>query len=108
MGFRFQKRIKLMPGVTLNLSKSGVSTSIGTTGARYTVGNGKRRATVGLPGTGLSYTQVQSTRTKKQPPAPPTEQFQSEEDGTDRALTTLLKTAMWCIGILVVVLWIAK
>lgn len=108
MGFRFQKRIKLMPGVTLNLSKSGASTSIGTKGARYTVGNGKRRATIGLPGTGISYTQVQSTRPSKQPPAPPTEQTQPEEDGIDRALNALLKTAMWSIGILVVVLWFVR
>lgn len=62
MGFRFQKRIKLLPGVTINLSKKGVSTSLGTTGARVTLGHGQKRTTVGLPGTGLSHTQV--TRTK--------------------------------------------
>lgn len=29
MGFRFSKRITLLPGVRLNISKSGISTSIG-------------------------------------------------------------------------------
>lgn len=58
MGFRFQKRIKLFPGVSLNLSKSGVSTSIGPRGAKVTVGNGRVRTTVGLPGTGISHTVV--------------------------------------------------
>jgi hypothetical protein len=28
MGFRFRKRIKLLPGVSINLSKSGISTSV--------------------------------------------------------------------------------
>lgn len=55
---RFQKRIKILPGITLNLSKSGISTSFGVTGARYTIGNGKRRTTVGIPGTGLSHTTI--------------------------------------------------
>lgn len=58
MGFRFQKRVRIFPGVTLNFSKSGVSTSFGGRGARVTVGHGKTRATVGLPGSGLSYTAV--------------------------------------------------
>lgn len=60
MGFRFQKRVKLFPGVTLNLSKSGVSTSVGIKGARITKGHGKTRATVGLPGSGLSQTVTSS------------------------------------------------
>jgi len=56
MGFRFWRRIKIAPGVTLNLSKSGGSLSFGTRGAKYTVGPRGKRATVGLPGTGLFYT----------------------------------------------------
>lgn len=28
MGFRFRKKIKIAPGISLNLSKSGVSTSV--------------------------------------------------------------------------------
>lgn len=61
MGFRFQKRVRILPGVTLNFSKSGVSTSFGVRGARITKGRGKTRVTVGLPGSGLSYTeQVQN------------------------------------------------
>jgi hypothetical protein len=62
MGFRFQRRIRLFPGVRINLSKSGVSTSIGTRGAHVTVGHGQTRETVGLPGTGLSYTTARPTR----------------------------------------------
>jgi len=55
MGFRFWRRIKIAPGVTLNLSKSGGSLSVGPRGAKVTVGARGRRATVGIPGTGLFY-----------------------------------------------------
>ena len=57
MGFRFQKRIKILPGITLNLSKSGVSTSIGPRGAKLNIGKGGVKGTVGLLGTGLSYSE---------------------------------------------------
>ncbi|MGE0701372.1 MAG: DUF4236 domain-containing protein [Hyphomicrobiaceae bacterium] len=56
MGLRFQKRIKILPGVYINLSKSGVSASLGGHGATVNVGSsGKRMVTFGIPGTGLSY-----------------------------------------------------
>jgi len=58
MGFRFQKRINVLPGVRLNLSKSRISTSLGGKGATVNVGpDGKPMVTVGIPGTGMSYRQ---------------------------------------------------
>ena len=64
MGFlRFRRTLRPLPGVRLNLSKSGVSTSVGTRGAWFTIGHGKTRETVGLPGTGVSYTEQQSIGT---------------------------------------------
>ncbi len=56
MSFRFWRRIRLAPWVTLNLSKSAASLSFGPRGAKYTVSPRGNRATVGLPGTGLFYT----------------------------------------------------
>jgi tetratricopeptide (TPR) repeat protein len=56
MSFRFFRRIRLAPGLTLNLSKTGASLSAGPRGAQFTVGTRGTRATVGLPGTGLYYT----------------------------------------------------
>ena len=53
--FRFSKRIKILPGVSINLSKSGVSASVGPRGAKVTIGKRGVRASVGLPGTGMSY-----------------------------------------------------
>ena len=58
MGFRFRRRFTVMPGVRLNLSKSGLSTSIGTRGAWFTFGRRGARTTVGVPGTGISYTKT--------------------------------------------------
>jgi hypothetical protein len=56
MGFRFQKRIRILPGVYINLSKSGVSASVGGHGATVNVGaDGRRMITLGIPGTGMSY-----------------------------------------------------
>jgi hypothetical protein len=56
MGFRFRKIISVLPGVKVNLSKSGVSTSLGGKGATVNVGSsGKKTLTLGIPGSGLSY-----------------------------------------------------
>ncbi len=52
MGFRFYRRIRLFPGLRLNLSKSGVSTSIGGRDHWLTLGRRDAQATVGQPGTG--------------------------------------------------------
>ena len=56
MGFRFRKRIRIAPGVNINISKSGVSTSIGGKGATVNIGKKGIRSTVGIPGSGMSYT----------------------------------------------------
>ena len=53
MRFRFWRRIRLFPGVKINLSKKGASLSVGPRGAKVTLGRKGVRATVGLPGTGL-------------------------------------------------------
>lgn len=55
MGFRFSRRIKLMPGVRLNVGLRGVSLSAGPRGASVTVGKSGVFGNVGLPGSGLSY-----------------------------------------------------
>lgn len=56
MGISFRKSIKLFNGVNLNLSKSGAGISFGPRGARFSVNtSGKANATLGIPGTGVSY-----------------------------------------------------
>lgn len=54
MAFRFRKRIRVMPGIYLNLGNNGVSTTIGPRGANINIGKGGAYLNTGIPGTGLS------------------------------------------------------
>lgn len=65
MSFRFRKSIKIAPGIRVNLSKSGVSTSLGRPGATVNISKRGVRSTVGIPGTGLSYTATSSQKARK-------------------------------------------
>ncbi|NDJ35259.1 MAG: DUF4236 domain-containing protein [Chloroflexi bacterium] len=51
--FQFRRRIKILPGVVANLSKSGISLSIGPRGLTYNIGPRGQFLTLGIPGTGL-------------------------------------------------------
>jgi tetratricopeptide (TPR) repeat protein len=55
MAFRFWRRVRLALGITLNLSKTTASLSLGPRGAKYTISPRGNRATAGIPGTGLFY-----------------------------------------------------
>lgn len=66
MGLRFRRSFKAAPGVRINLGKKGVSASFGVRGAHYTVhSSGRKTASVGLPGTGLSYMTSWSDKKKR-------------------------------------------
>ena len=53
MAWGFRRRIRIIPGVHLNLSKSGISTSIGIRGANVTLGKTGAYLNTGIPGTGM-------------------------------------------------------
>lgn len=55
MGFRFNKRLTIMPGVHLNLGLGGPSLSVGPRGASVNIGRRGVFGNVGIPGSGLSY-----------------------------------------------------
>jgi hypothetical protein len=55
MGWRFQRRKKLLPGVTLNVGKRGGGVSVGRRGARVSASGRGLTATLSLIGTGLAY-----------------------------------------------------
>src|ERR1700681_1362206 len=70
MGFlRFRRTLKILPGIRMNVGKTGVSWSFGRRGAHLTVGKRGVRTTVGLPGSGLSYTWDSSTTHTSRSPA---------------------------------------
>ena len=55
MGFRFRRSVRIAPGLRLNLSKGGVSATLGRPGASVNIGRRGVQGTAGLPGSGLSY-----------------------------------------------------
>jgi len=78
MAWSYKKRIKVIPGVYLNFSKSGISTSIGVRGARMTFSKSGTYLNTGIPSLGLYNRQKISDfkpSTDKQP------QQQVVEDG---------------------------
>jgi len=93
MGFRFRRSIGLGSGIRLNLSRSRASLSLGRKGATFNIGTrGTPRATVGLPGTGLSYTAKPwgSRRSRREVQAVPARQKTAPSTGgTFRSLIML-------------------
>ncbi len=57
MGWRFHRILNIIPGVRVNVSKGGLSTSVGPRGADINIGKHGVTTNAGLPGTGLSYRQ---------------------------------------------------
>lgn len=53
MAWNYRRRIRIIPGVHLNFTKSGISTSIGVKGASITLGKKGTYLNTGIPGTGL-------------------------------------------------------
>lgn len=67
MGFRFRKSIKICKGLKINLNKNSIGLSVGTRGARYSINSkGRKKATIGIPGTGISYSASSTNNHKKQ------------------------------------------
>jgi len=62
MGWRFRRSVRLLPGVKVNVSKSGPSLSVGRPGATLNFGKRGTRTTVGIPGTGISHVTQRSWR----------------------------------------------
>ena len=78
---RAWRRVRLAPGVTINLSRSGPSVSVGPRGSKVTFSRRGVRQTVGIPGTGVSATRqlpgggtvrtaTPSARRQAPPPSP--------------------------------------
>lgn len=53
MAWNYRKRIKIAPGIHLNLSKGGVSTSVGPKGAKISIGKNGTYLNTSIPGTGF-------------------------------------------------------
>lgn len=58
MGWRFRKSFSPLPGVRLNFSPRGISTSVGAGPFRFYAGSQGAAVTTRIPGTGISYRQT--------------------------------------------------
>ena len=93
MGLRFRKSISIMPGIKLNVGKTGMSVSAGVTGFRKTFHtSGRVTTSVGIPGTGLYYVDAKNTRTQNnrrstQTQENPTYSYESESNASRQSYT---------------------
>lgn len=71
MPFRFRKSISLGKGLRVNLGKRGASLSLGGRGATVNLSGRGTRTTVGIPGTGLSYSTSDSNSNDLNKTSPP-------------------------------------
>lgn len=63
MGLRFRKSQKLAPGIKLNINKKSSSVTFGKKGVHYTINSsGRKTSSIGIPGTGISYTKTTSKK----------------------------------------------
>ena len=102
MAFRLFRRIKIAPGITINLSKSGLSASAGMRGARVTLGPRGVRRTVGVPGTGVSYTENSSISK-----SPKRARRSNSPRPTDDEAHEQVSSAQGCLTIIVAIVIIA-
>ena len=115
MGLRFRKTISLLPGVRLNVSKSGIGVSAGIPGLRGSINtSGRVTGTASIPGTGISYVktkkifgnkkkdtkETKTTKAKaetKSKAKTKTEKALEEEVKTNSKAKTAAKVAKLCI-----------
>ncbi len=82
MPIRFRRTLRIAPGVKINFSKSGMSTTVGPKGFHFTFGKRGIRRTVGIPGTGIS--EVDYIK-KNETPAEKEKKEEAEERREERA-----------------------
>lgn len=67
MAIKFRKSIKIAPGIKMNLNKKSAGITVGGKGVHFTANtSGTKTTSVGIPGTGLYYTDVTNSKRKKQ------------------------------------------
>ena len=81
--FRFHKSLGILPGLRVNLSKSGPSLSVGPVGLRLNLGPQGIRTTAGLPGSGLSVINRKSWRSMRSPHSASGEKIEKCDDASE-------------------------
>lgn len=84
MGFRVRKSFKIAPGVRVNVGKKSAGVSFGTRGARVSINSRTgASATVGIPGSGISYTtSLNSSKKKRSSSSTSSDSYYSDDYGS--------------------------
>ena len=93
MALRIRKSIKIAPGVRINIGKKGISTSLGTKGATVNLSKRGARVTAGLPGTGISASQLYKSKRRLPAPTP-----QGEYSTAEWVVAWLMGEVMALVG----------
>ena len=88
MGLLFRKRIKIAPGIFINLSKSGASFTIGPKGANVNIGKNSAYVNTGIPGTGL-YSRSKITHNTKRSNTSPNQDLCNSNNNKINMITML-------------------
>lgn len=106
MGINFRRRKKILPGVYLNFSKNGISTTIGPKGANINLGKKGAYLNTGIPGTGIYSRQKISGSNNNPPnnsPNRPVKNFLSsspyKKSDKSKKITIILALFLGSIGI---------
>lgn len=100
MGWRFRKSFKIAPGVKFNLNKNSHSFTFGGKGTHYTINSkGKRTKTVGVPGTGLSYTETSSKKSDRKKGSETKMSGESSEGKSIGCLGWIVVLILLCLAI---------
>jgi|SRR6266498_687920 len=83
MPVRFRKSFKIFPGVKVNMSKGGVSFTVGTKGYHLNFSKRGVKQTVGLPGSGISETSY-LVKNDPKPDAEKTTEAKKEERDSEK------------------------
>lgn len=89
MGLRFRKSVKIAPGVRVNFGKKSASVSLGGKGGRVTYStSGRKTTTVGIPGSGLSYSKTSKIGGNEGSKTVRTSQEKKADESTSATLNT--------------------
>src|SRR5690348_664532 len=112
MPVRFRKSFKIFPGVKVNMSKGGVSFTVGAKGYHLNFSKRGVRQTVGLPGSGISETNYivkNDTKSEKEKSTGSKTEEEETEKVVEREVqgTTRRGSPVWMILLGLIVIYFA-
>ncbi|MGH2622854.1 MAG: DUF4236 domain-containing protein [Sphingobacterium sp.] len=86
MAWKFRRRVKIIPGVHLNFSKTGISTSIGIKGMGMTFGSSGTYLNTSIPGLGIYNREKLSNKPERSPLRPVLKPYDTHQFDTSGSI----------------------